>query len=74
MNQPPSKRKKATSTTFSNLTPSNNPDNDTFDQDNPAKATITVNPLLSLLLENNLECLQHKTFTKKLDSSHFIRK
>lgn len=43
MNQPPSKRKKATSTTFSNSTPSNNSDNYTFDQDNPANATITVN-------------------------------
>ncbi|MBD2255313.1 hypothetical protein [Nostoc parmelioides] len=66
MNQPPSKRKKATSTTFSNSTPANNSNNNNFDQDNPANATITVTaieiPELSeqeqsdrLLLERKVE-------------------
>ncbi|MDZ7963038.1 MAG: hypothetical protein RMY34_35135 [Aulosira sp. DedQUE10] len=31
-------------------------------------------PLLSLSGENNLGCLQNKTFTKNLDFRHYVRK
>jgi len=45
----------------------------------PAQAGFAIlatvfNPLLSLSAENNLGWLYHKTFTKNLDFSHYVRK
>ncbi|MDZ7956373.1 MAG: element excision factor XisI family protein [Aulosira sp. DedQUE10] len=35
---------------------------------------LDIIPLLSLSGENNLGCLQNKTFTKNLDFRHYVRK